>query len=110
MLAKFTCPNLAGKFPAVNLLNFWVAVFLSWSWSIAILFSVSLTFVLWSDFATKLQTLCILFSTAVIAVLIAKLVILYMLLLISFILASKAAVVAKLVIIGIFSYFTFQIP
>ena len=90
MLAKF----------AVNLLNSWVVIYLSWS--VIILFSVSQIFVLWSGFLTKLLTLGILFSTPVRAVVVAKLVILGILFLTSFILALKAVViVAKLVILGI---------
>ena len=31
--AKFACPSLAIKLFAVNLLNSWVVIYLSWSWS-----------------------------------------------------------------------------
>ena len=63
-------------------------------------FSVSLIFVLYSVFLTKLLTLGILFSAAVRAVVVAKLVILGILPLTSFILALRTAVVAKLVILN----------
>ena len=46
LLAKFVCPNLAVKCSAVNLLNSWVVLYLSWSWSVVILFPISLIFVL----------------------------------------------------------------
>ena len=39
-------------------------IYLSWSWSVVILFSVPLIFVLQLGFLTKLQTLGILFSRA----------------------------------------------
>ena len=48
---------------------------LSCSWSVAILFWISLTFVLLSDLLTKLVTLGILFLTALRLVLVAKVVI-----------------------------------
>ena len=50
-------------------------MYLSWSWSV-IFFSISLIFVLYSFFLTKLLTIGILFSTAVRAVVVAKLVVL----------------------------------
>ena len=64
-------------------------------------FSVSLIFVLWSVFLTKLVTSGILFSTAVRAAVAAKLVILGIFFLNSFVLALRAVVVAKSVILGI---------
>ena len=45
-LTKFACTNLAEKCCPDNLLNSWVVVYLSWSWSVVILFSISLIFVL----------------------------------------------------------------
>ena len=64
-------------------------------------FSVSLIFVLWSVFLTKLVISGILFSTAVRAAVTAKLVILGIFFLNSFVLALRAVVVAKSVILGI---------
>ena len=64
------------------------------------LFSVSVIFVLYSGFLTKL--LSILFSAAEGAVIVAKLVMLGILFFISFILALRAVVVSKLVILDIF--------
>ena len=64
MLAKFACFSVAVTFSNVNLLNYWVVIYLSWSWSVVILFSVPLIFVLQLGFLTKLQTLGILFSRA----------------------------------------------
>ena len=64
MLAKFACFSVAVTFSNVNLLNYWVVIYLSWSWSVIILFSVPLIFVLQLGFLTKLQTLGILFSRA----------------------------------------------
>ena len=64
MLAKFACFNVAVTFSNVNLLNYWVVIYLSWSWSVVILFSVPLIFVLQLGFLTKLETLGILFSRA----------------------------------------------
>ena len=75
LLAKFACFNLAAKFSDVNLLNSGIVIYLSLVWSV-IFFSISLIFVLYSVFSTKLLTLGILFSTAWRAVLVAKLVIL----------------------------------
>ena len=49
---------------------------ISWSWSVVILFSISLIFVLQSVFLTKLLILGILFPAVVRAVVAAKLVIL----------------------------------
>ena len=63
------------KLSAVNLLNCWVVIELSCSWSVAILFWISLTFVFLSDLLTKLVTLGILFLTALRLVLVAKVVI-----------------------------------
>ena len=40
LLAKFNCASLALKLSDVNLLNFWVLIYLSWS--VIILFSISL--------------------------------------------------------------------
>ena len=76
MLAKLACANLSVKLANVNLLNYRVLVYLSWSWSVVILFPISLIFVLYSVFLTELLTLRILFSTAVRAVVVAKLIIL----------------------------------
>ena len=101
MLAKFAFANLAVKFSALSLLNFSVVIHLSWSWSVAILFSISLFFVLQSVFFNKLLTLGISFSTAVKALVVAKLAILGILFKTSFNLALRAVVVAKLVILGI---------
>ena len=64
MLAKFACFSVVVTFSNVNLLNYWVVIYLSWSWSVVILFSVPLIFVLQLGFLTKLQTLGILFSRA----------------------------------------------
>ena len=49
--AKLACANLAAKFSDVNLLNSWEVIYLSWS--VVILFSVSLIVVLQSVFVTK---------------------------------------------------------
>ena len=46
LLAKFACDNFAVIFFDVNLLNSWVVIYLSWQWSVVILFSISLNFVL----------------------------------------------------------------
>ena len=46
MLAKFACANLAVTFSAVNLLKSWVVIYVPWSWSVTVLFSISLIFVL----------------------------------------------------------------
>ena len=46
LLPKFACVNLAVKLSDANLLNTWVVIYLSWSWSVVILFSISLVFVL----------------------------------------------------------------
>ena len=48
--AKFACPNHAKKFSNVNLLDSSVVIYLSWSWSVVILFWISLIFVLQSVF------------------------------------------------------------
>ena len=45
LLAKFACANLAEKLSDVNSLNSWVVIYLSWSWSVVISFSISLIFV-----------------------------------------------------------------
>ena len=74
LLSKFACTNFAIKCSDVNLLNSWLVIYLSWS--VVILFSISLMFVLYSDLLTKLLTLGILLSTAVRAAVSAKLVIL----------------------------------
>ena len=79
MLVKCSCANLAEEFSDVNLLNSWVAIYLSWSWSVAILFSVSLIFVLQSVLLTKLLILGISFSKAVRVVVAAKLAVLVIL-------------------------------
>ena len=50
LLAKFACASLAVKRSDVNLLNSWVVKYLSWSWSVVILFSVSPLFMLKSVF------------------------------------------------------------
>ena len=95
MLAKFSCANLAAKFPAANL------IYSSWSWSL-ILFLNSL--MCYSQFfLTKLPKLGISSSTAVREVVVAKLVILGILLLTSFILALRVVLVAVFVISGILS-------
>ena len=46
LLAKFACFSLALKFSDVNLLHCWVVMCLLWSWSVAILFSISQFYVL----------------------------------------------------------------
>ena len=71
--AKFAFFSLAVKFSDVDLLNFWVVIYFSWPWSVIILFSVSLIFVLQSVLLTKLLTSGILFLRET---LVAKLVIL----------------------------------
>ena len=45
LLAKFAYANLAEKLSDVNSLNSWVVIYLSWSWSVVISFSMSLIFV-----------------------------------------------------------------
>ena len=40
LLAKLACLSLAVKFSDFNLLNSWVVMYLSWSWSVVILFSI----------------------------------------------------------------------
>ena len=107
MLAKFACFSLAVNCSDVVLLIFWVVIYLSGSWSVVILFSFSLIFVLYSCFLDKLPTLGILFSTAVTAVVVAKLVILGILFWISLILGLKVVLVAKLLISGILSSLLF---
>ena len=67
MLANFACANLAVKFSAVNLLNSWVVIYLSWSLSVVTLFSISLIFVLYSVFLTKLLIIGILLRAVVVA-------------------------------------------
>ena len=62
-LAKLACLVLKQSFCDVNLVNSEVVIYLSWLWAV-ILFSISLIFVLYSIFLTKLPTLGILFSTA----------------------------------------------
>ena len=98
MLAKLACFGLELKFSVVNLLNSWVVTYSSWSWSVVILISISLIFVLWSDFLTKLLTSGTLFSTAVRPVVIATLVISGISSLTPFVLALREALVAKSVI------------
>ena len=44
LFTKFACAILEVKISAVNLLNYWVVIYLSWL--VVILFSVSLIFVL----------------------------------------------------------------
>ena len=63
-LTKFACANLAAKLLVVKLLNSEVVIYLSWSWPVTF-FSISLTFVSYSVFLTKLLTSDISFSTAV---------------------------------------------
>ena len=67
MLANFACANLAVKFSAVNLLNSWVVIYLPWSLSVVTLFSISLIFVLYSVFLTKLLIIGILLRAVVVA-------------------------------------------
>ena len=74
-LTKSACANLASKFSFVNLLYSGVVIYLSCLWSV-IFFSISLTFVSYSVFLTKLLALGILFSTAVNTEVVAKLLIL----------------------------------
>ena len=90
MLAKFTCAKHTAKVSDVNLLNSWVTIYLSWSWSVSF-FSTSLIFVLQSVILTKFLTLGPLFSTVVRAVVVARLVILGILTLTPFILTLKVA-------------------
>ena len=98
MISKYAWAILEVKFSDVDLLGSSVVIYLSWSWSLVILFSISIIFVLFSVFVTKLLPICILFSTAVRAAAVPKLVILGILFLTPFNLALKAAVVANLVI------------
>ena len=107
LLAKFAFFSLAVNCSDVVLLISWVVIHLSGSWSVVILFSVSLIFVLCSCFLDKLPTLGILFSTGVTAVVVAKLVILGILFWISLILGLKVVLVAKLLISGILSSLLF---
>ena len=105
-LAKFACFSLAVKLSDVNLLNSWIIINLSWSWSVAILFSILQIFVLLchSQFSWLNYKISILFPTvvrAVIVVVVAKLS--GFLTLTSFILALREALVAKLVISAILS-------
>ena len=46
LLANFSCANCSVNFSDINLLNSWVVIYLSWSWSAVILFSISIIFVL----------------------------------------------------------------
>ena len=101
-VTKFACGNLDAKFSTVTLLNSGVVMYLSWLWSV-IFFLISLIFVLWSVFLTKLLTLWFLFSTALRAVVVTKLVILGISPLTSFVLALRVVLVAKLVMSGIWS-------
>ena len=45
LLTKLVCANLAVKYSSVNLLNYWVVIYLSWSWSVLIFSSISVIFV-----------------------------------------------------------------
>ena len=78
-VTKFSWANLAVNFSSVSLLNSGVLNYLSWIWSV-IFFSVSLLFVLWSAFMTKLLTSDISFSTAINPVVVGKSLILGILL------------------------------
>ena len=60
LLARFTCLSLTANFSHVNLLNYWVVIYLSWSWSVVL----------------ALLTVGILFLTTIRAAVLAKLVIL----------------------------------
>ena len=60
LLTKLTCVNLAVKFSAANLLNFWVVKYLEWS---RFLFSTSLFSVLRTVAVTKQLVSGILFTT-----------------------------------------------
>ena len=71
LVIKFACANLALK-TAANLLNSGVIIYFSQLWLLN-LFSVSVIFVLWSVFLTKLLTLGILVSAVVNANVVAKL-------------------------------------
>ena len=71
LLAIFTFANIPEKNSNANLLNSWVIIYLSWSWTVVILFSTALIFVLWSDFLTELLTSSILFPTALQAAVVA---------------------------------------
>ena len=93
LLAKLNFANLVVKCSAVSLVNSWLVINLSWPLSVAILFSISVVFVLSSAFLTKSLTSGILFSTAVKGGVEAKLVVLGILFLTSFILALRAVVV-----------------
>ena len=84
---KFARANLALKTSAVNLLNSWISIYLSWLWLLS-LFSISVIFVLQYVFLTKLLALGILFSAVVNAVFVVKLVTLGILPSIADILAS----------------------
>ena len=85
-ITYFACAHLPAKFYAVDLLNSDVVLYLLWSWSLTF-FSISLIFVSWSVFLTKLLTSGILFSLAINAEVVAKAVILGILFSISVILA-----------------------
>ena len=63
---KFTPANLALKTSPAKLLNSEVVIYLSWLWSLS-LFSISVTFVLSSNFLTRPLTSGILFSTIIVA-------------------------------------------
>ena len=68
------CAILALKTLVAHLLNSEISIYLSWLWSLS-LFSISVMFVLYSVFLTKLLTLGILFSKVFNAVFVAKLLI-----------------------------------
>ena len=106
-LAKFACFSLAVKLSDVNLLNSWIIINLSWSWSVAILFSILQIFVLLchSQFSWLNYKISILFPTVVRAVIVVVVVakLSGFLTLTSFILALREALVAKLVISAILS-------
>ena len=100
LLAKFAYANLAGNFPAANLLNSGVVIYLLLP---SIVFSTAVRAIV----VVNLLILDILFLTSFILALrsaaVAKLVIVGILFLVSFILALKLVLVAKLVISGILS-------
>ena len=61
---EFACVSLAVRTLAAKVLNSGVVIYLPWLWSFRC-FSISLIFVSWLVFLTKLLTSGILFSTAV---------------------------------------------
>ena len=89
------------KTAAAKVLNSGVLIYLSWLWLVSF-FSISVFFVIWSVFWTKLLTLGILFSTVVNAAFVAKPLILGILPSISVILALQSVFLTRLLVSGIF--------